>query len=197
MKNTKSNQEGFTLVELLVSMALLSLMAIYSVQALRTLHNMNRVEVDISKQMEVDAVARHLRSEISDARAVFLQSDTPNAKLAFSGMSHSLSFVTAANGEREVGGLYLIIVDVGTDGTLKSSRQMLSAHTSNPIDEVTLLRGVKSVNFAYINANNSSEILQNWTIDNELPDAIRVNVVFENGDLRNWMDLLITIETAG
>jgi prepilin-type N-terminal cleavage/methylation domain-containing protein len=197
MKRFNRNEDGFTLVELLVAMALLSLMAIYAIQTFSTLRSMNRLEADISAQMEVDAVARHLRSEIADARAVFIQGSGPNAKLAFEGTASSLTYVTASNGERETGGLYLVKLSLGSDGVLKSARQLLGSQLSESVEEVILLRGVKAIAFTYIKPGNPPETLENWNIDNQLPAAIGANVTFDTNDLRQWQALLVRVLTAG
>jgi prepilin-type N-terminal cleavage/methylation domain-containing protein len=197
MNHANRNEAGFTLVELLVAMALLSLMAIYAIQAFGTLRSMNRVEADISAQLEVDAVARHLRSEIADARAVFIQGSGPNAKLTFEGTASSLTYVTASNGERETGGLYLVKLSVDANGVLKSARQLLGAQPSEHVEEVILLRGVKAIAFTYIKSGNPPETLENWNVDNQLPAAIGANVTFDINDLRQWQSLLIRILTAG
>ena len=188
-------QDGFTLVELLVSMALLSLMAIYTVQALSMLHNMNRVEADVAARMEVDAVLRHLRSELSDIRAVFLQSDSANGKLAFEGGPGSLTYVAASNGEREVGGLYLVKLSLDGDGTLKSSRRLFSKTPSERVNEVILLRGVKAINFTY-RKPNQAEPQNQWGIENQLPLAIGVKIQFGENDKRHEAQVLIKVETA-
>jgi general secretion pathway protein J len=192
----RPNNEGFTLVELLISLALLSLMAIYAVQAFSALHNLNRVEEGIAAQMEVDALARHLRTEISDARAVFVQDGTPNSKLVFDGQPHTLTFVTASNGERETGGLYQIEISLDESGTLKSKRRLIGQRPSEHIDEIMLLRDLKDITFGYAKVGTSDELSSQWQIKNQLPDVITIGLEFEEKDIRTWQTQIVRLQTV-
>ena len=99
------HDDGFTLVELLVSLALLSLMAIYALNAFSSLRDINRVEDRVDAQMEVEAVARHLRETIADVRPIFVRDSNNAPKLLFRGSPGVLEFVSASNGGLETGGL--------------------------------------------------------------------------------------------
>lgn len=188
--------DGFTLVELLVSMALLSLMAIYAIQAFSTLRNMSRVEADMAAQMEVDAVARHLRGELEETSAVFLPDGSVRPKLLFVGKSTTLTYVATSNGEREVGGPYLVSLALDGDGTLKSRRQLIQTKISEQVNEVILLRGVQSIHFSYRASKNPPQVLPEWNADNRLPIAIEISVAFANQDKRHWPETLIRLQNV-
>ncbi len=188
--------DGFTLVELLVSMALLALMAIYAIQAFSTLRNMSRVEADMAAQMEVDAVARHLRRELEETSAVFLPDGSARPKLLFVGKSTTLIYVATSNGEREVGGHYLVSLALDGDGTLKSRRQLIQAKISEQVNEVVLLRGVQAIHFSYHDHENSQQVLLEWNADNQLPIAIEISVTFANQDKRYWPETLIKLQNV-
>jgi general secretion pathway protein J len=190
------DNEGFTLIELLISLALLSLMAIYAIQAFGAMRNMNRLEAAIEAQMEVDAVAHLLRSELGDARAVFQPSETQNAKLYFSGKSESLTFVSASNGERETGGLYVVTLRLDASGTLTSKRQLLGSKLNDHVNEVVLLRGVSKLNVTYAPSTSPNDTMDSWQTDNQLPIAIGVNIQFQKDDKRHWTDMLVLLQTA-
>jgi general secretion pathway protein J len=196
VKCNAENQDGFTLVELLVSMALLSLMAIYTIQAFSTLRNMNRIEANIAAQMDVDAVVRHLRDEIANTHVVMSEGIGATSKLFFEGNVSNLKFVTTSNGERETGGLYLVQLQVDADGTLISKRQLLGTKSSEHIDEVILLRNVNSIAFSYVTNGNPPSIANQWTANNTLPNAVQINLSFKDGDTRKWSIPTIRIATA-
>lgn len=195
MPRVKAN-EGFTLAELLVSLALLSLMAIYAIQAFNTLRNMNRVEAEMEAQMEVDAVARHIRSELEETNAIFLPDGSSKPKLLFGGKPTALSYVATSNGEREEGGLYLVNLTLNPDGILKSSRQLIQAKISEHVNEVILLRGVQSIQFTYFDNGNLQQTMPEWRVDNQLPTAIEIFVTFRERDNRYWPKTLIRIPSA-
>jgi general secretion pathway protein J len=196
VKCNAENQDGFTLVELLVSMALLSLMAIYTIQAFSTLRNMNRIEANIAAQMDVDAVVRHLHDEIANTHVVMSEGIGATSKLFFEGNVSNLKFVTTSNGERETGGLYLVQLQVDADGTLISKRQLLGTKSSEHIDEVILLRNVNSIAFSYVTNGNPPSIANQWTANNTLPNAVQINLSFKDGDTRKWSIPTIRIATA-
>jgi general secretion pathway protein J len=195
MPHAKAN-DGFTLVELLVSLALLSLMAIYAIQAFSTLRNMNRVEADVAAQMEVDAVAKHLRGELGQISAEFLPDATFALKLLFTGKSSTLTYVAKSNGEREVGGLYLVTLALEKEGTLWSRRQLIQSKISEHANEVVLLRNVKTIQFTFYDNSIPRQPLTDWIADNQLPMAIQINVIFADKDKRNWPQTLVRLQNV-
>jgi prepilin-type N-terminal cleavage/methylation domain-containing protein len=192
-----SNNDGFTLVELLIALALLALMAVYAIQAFNAMRNMNRVAADISAQMEVDSVSRFLRRELSDARAVFQQAGTGNSKLYFNGQPETLSYVTVSNGEREIAGLYYVSVKLDESGTFIAVRQLLAAKPNRQVNSVILLRGVSNLQFTYSGTENNTEPQKQWNTESQLPKAIQVHIEFPKEDLRRWSDILVKLETRG
>jgi prepilin-type N-terminal cleavage/methylation domain-containing protein len=192
-----SNSDGFTLVELLIALALLGLMAVYAIQAFNAMRNMNRVAADISAQMEVDSVARLLRRELSDARAVFQQVGTGNSKLYFNGQPEALSYVTVSNGEREIAGLYYVSLRLDESGTFIAERRLLGAKPNPQVNSVILLRGLSKLQLSYAGAESNPEPQNLWSIENQLPKVVRVHIEFPKEDLRRWNEMLVKLETRG
>ena len=195
MPHIKAN-EGFTLIELLVTLALLSLMAIYAIQAFGTLRTLNRVQVEMAAQIEVDAVARYLRSELQETVAVFQPDGSFSPKLLFVGKPTTLTYVATSNGEREAGGLYIVNLTLDADGNLKSRRQLIQAKISEHVNELVVLRGVQFVQFAYFSNDALSQAMPMWQATNQLPIAIEIIVEFAEQDKRQWPKTLITLQTA-
>jgi general secretion pathway protein J len=195
MPHAKAN-DGFTLVELLVSLALLSVMAMYATQAFSTLRNMSRVEADVAAQMEVDAVAKHLRSELEQISAEFLSDASAVPKLLFAGKPTTLEYVATSNGEREVGGLYLVNLALDKEGTLTSRRQLIQSKISEHVNAIVLLRNVKTIQFSYYDNNIPRQAIAGWTADNQLPIAIEINIVFPDTDKRRWPQTLVRLQNV-
>lgn len=195
MPHTKAN-DGFTLVELLVSLALLSVMAIYAIQAFSTLRNMSRVEAEVAAQMEVDAVAKHLRGELEQTSAEFLPDASAVPKLLFSGKPTKLEYVVTSNGEREVGGLYVVNLTLDKEGTLLSRRQLIQSKISEHVNEVVLLRGVKTVQYTFYDNSIPRQAMAEWTSDNQLPVAIQIDVIFADKDKRSWPQTLVRLQNV-
>lgn len=187
------HDEGFTLVELLVSLALLSLMTIYALNALSSLRDINRIVDRIGSQMEVEAVARHFRETISDVRPVFVMDENNAPRFLFKGSPDTLEFVSASNGERETGGLYLVRYNVDAEGTLLAERQILRDRQSMEINKVVLLRDVAGVSFKYL---DSASAFDTWQQKDSLPSAIEVNMAFNGRNPRKWQPALINLQAG-
>jgi prepilin-type N-terminal cleavage/methylation domain-containing protein len=197
MKQISTNStDGFTLGELLVSLALLSLLAIYEIQAFSTLRQLRRVEADIAAQNEVDLVASYLRHELADIRPYILSENVIAPKLLFEGKQTSMTYVSASNGERETGGLYLVTVSVDADGVLKSRRRIIQSKVNVTANEVVLLRGVEKIQFSYLARGDASKDLTNWNMDNLLPKEILVDITFAKTDERRWPSTLVRLQNS-
>lgn len=189
MTQHRRHDEGFTLVELLVSLALLSLMTIYALNAFTSLRDMNRVVDRIGSQVEVEAVARHFRDAIADARPVFTMDGNNTPQFLFKGARNVLEFVAASNGEREAGGLYLVRYSLDAGGTLVAERRILWDKMTIAANKVVLLRGVKDISFRYWapgGPGNQNESVDSWERKDTLPLAIEVEVSFEDAGSRTW-----------
>jgi prepilin-type N-terminal cleavage/methylation domain-containing protein len=199
MTLSQRHDDGFTLVELLVSLALLSLMTIYALNAFSSLRDINRVADRIGSQMEVEAVARHFRETIADVRPIFVMDENNAPQFLFKGSKDSLEFVSASNGDRETGGLYLVRYSVDAEGTLLAERRLLR---NGPIDEankVILLRGVKDISFRYWASGTldaGGVMLHTPQLNDLLPITIEVNLNFNAEDLRNWPSTFVNLETS-
>lgn len=193
MTPPQRHDEGFTLVEMLVSLALLSLMTIYALNAFASLRDINRVVDRIGSQMEVEVVARHFRETIADVRPVFVMHENNAPRFLFKGSPDTLEFVSAANGERETGGLYLVRYSVNAEGTLLAERRILRDSQSTETSKVVLLRDVAGVSFKYL---TSDDAFDTWQKKDSLPSAIEVNMTFNSSSPRKWQPALISLQTA-
>ena len=189
-RNLDAGAEGFTLVETLVSLSLLALLAVYVLQSFQVMKQMDAMGERIQAQNEVEAATHMLKEEISAARVVFSDVGTPQQKLLFSGAEHSLTYVAASNGSREIGGLYLVHVFLNGDGALAMTRQLIRADNSVPIEAVTLIRGVQSLKFKYFARDDAAETLLSWQEREMLPASIETQVTFTPGDVRHWPETI-------
>lgn len=178
-----NGQSGFSLVEMLVSLALVSLMAIYALSALSSLRNADRVSREIAAQDEVDAVAEMMKEELASAQLHLDTKSLQEPKLMLDGEPHKLSFVTAGDTRREVGGLYLITYWLDEQKRLVATRKILSGDSQYQQD-VTLLQRAGSLTFTY--TDEDGLVKSDWKGRDALPISITVNLTFSDNDHRRW-----------
>lgn len=199
MSAQSHSDEGFTLVELLVTLALLSLMLVYSTSAFSTLREIDRVSADAAAQEEVDAAARYLRAALADARVSFRPDGNGRPQLLFEGRQDRILFVGAEAGEGETGGLYAVSVDVDQEGRLVTYHDLLRATPPKRQTPIVLLSGVMALELAYggePTGDGELEFAESWPFPDRLPLAVRITVRFADGDRRAWPESLVAIKAS-
>jgi general secretion pathway protein J len=186
---------GFTLVEMLVSLALLAVMTVYALSALFSLRVFNRVAERVSIQSEVDASARHLREAIGGMRPVFAMGQDNEPALVFHGRSNSIEFVSASNGTRETGGLYQTRYRVDSNGALISERTIFRDGPVGAPNVVKLIGGVIGMDIKYHGKPHDSAV-DDWTPKDTLPNAVEIMLKFKSEDDRDWTPLIVPVWTA-
>lgn len=191
---TRSGEAGFSLVEMLVSLALLSLMTIYALNALSSLKRFNGVAARLDAQAEVDAAAAYMEEELSGAALRFRYDENRNAALLFEGSPASITFITSADGRRETGGLYMVSYTVDAQQNLVSRRALLQADAQGPAQDVIVLRNVSRIEFSY--AGKDGNFASAWPSKERLPQSVKINVTWPEADDRKWPQLMARIATA-
>jgi general secretion pathway protein J len=194
----RSEEDGFTLAEMLVALAILALMSTYAIMSITTLNQVKRVEQKIDASSEVDAVQRHLQHTIADTRSIFALDAENLARLAFVGKPDTLEIVAPLNDRLERGGLYRL--RYGFD---PGSRQMTLGYAlfrpvpvqSNLASE-PLLTNVENLTFRYYgydSSDESGEWTSAWERTDILPSAIEISARFPEGSGKVWHPLVIRI----
>jgi prepilin-type N-terminal cleavage/methylation domain-containing protein len=212
IEQAESSEDGFTLIELLVAIALLALMATYALNALSYMQNFDRIINRIERQGEVEATARHLRQTLADARAVFGNAEAVSAQIEFEGRADSLELITVLNRDLAAGGLFRLRYGLQPETAASAEqgsvfavwRQLFRPNVSDPDkagqrDATVLMDGVESLRFRYFGSNEPEEEpvwLDTWPKGEILPALISLDVVFPNGDVRRWPQLVIPIQAS-
>lgn len=188
-------EDGFSLIELLVSLAIVSLLAVYGLSAFDTMRDKNRMAERHTARLEVEQVMQHLRDEIGSALVVLENGSGGQPVLVFEGKPQSLMLVTVSNGDRETGGLYRVRYFVNNQRELVCERQMYRPGETLPSYTVVLLRNVEALSFRYLDAEsrNSPEI---WTNQLSLPVAINFEIHFDEQDVRPDVEGQVMVPAA-
>ena len=180
MKRVAALDDGFTLVEMLVTLALLGMMATYAVQSFQTLYRLDELAQKSERRNELASILKLLRSEIASAKPVFSDPGTAGQKLMFQGTETSLSFVAPSNGSTEFGGLYLINLAVNEKHQLMMTRKLLQSSAQMNAEVLVLLNDVRDFHIQYSansplsNAKRQSETTW-WSHDN-LPAGVALEI---------------------
>ncbi len=203
----RRSQKGFTLLELLVAMTLMSMLSVMMYGGLQFGARVWERHSEASgRQSGVLNVQDVLRREISQAATVFYRSRQQTAVL-FSGQQNELIFggpVPEALGE---GGRHVIRLRLerdGEQGRLALAWQPIVAQTrglefgENSETEV-LLEGVSVLRISYFGRENDrspSRWMNQWTNKTELPRLIKIGIAFPPEDPRVWPEFVAAVMTG-
>src|SRR4051794_39239480 len=146
-RQTRMQESGSTLLELLVAVALLALLCSYSFTAIRNLRNFDRANRNIENSSSLEAVTAHLRRTIAAARIAFFTRADSTAGLAFIGEENRIALVTDGESGLELGGLYLVQIGLNNDRQLVAYRRPFRPNMPPATDDdpIVLLDGVAAL----------------------------------------------------
>jgi prepilin-type N-terminal cleavage/methylation domain-containing protein len=176
----KRGTEAFTLVEMLVAMALLSLMAAYAFMAISGMSRAKAIEAQMAMRSDAVAVERHLRQTIGDMRNVFRSDKTGATELSFNGQANSVEFVSPLNDRIAVGGLYALRYASGDEGLTLGFEVFRPNNKSFAYGSHELLLGdVTKVSFRYFGDSQDGKPAvwrSTWVGISALPSIIEVTL---------------------
>lgn len=195
----RRNEAGFTVVELLVALTLLSLLSVLLIGSLR--FGLKAWERAAAHSTGIEAILNAqnlLRRSIGEAYPMFTQSTAAEGRVDFTGGAKSLSFLTispmALGGSRSRFSLSVIEHDEHGDLMLTAMPELAAPDTNTSPQPTLLLSNVSTVELAYFGQrkSDSKPAWHNlWTAETALPLLVRLRVGFPSGDVRIWPDLLI------
>jgi general secretion pathway protein J len=194
------SEAGFTLVELLVAMALLALIAVYLASAFGTGRRVWDMRTRIEDQDAVTTTREFLHRQIEAAWPAMETTSGGALRLKFAGRSDALRFVTHFDGSANWAGLYDLELrrDKGEFIVSGDLSRPGSSSTQARFDR-TLLAGIADIRFAYFGRSEGDAEATwhaEWPAESGLPRLVRVSVAFTQDDQRLWRDLVIAPRLA-
>ena len=195
---------GFTLLELLVALLLLSLIFILLTSGLQFgTRAWNVGQEEPNSTSEVMTVQKLLRRVLSEARPLMIEA-TPTVRrhVFFAGNQNSVRFIAPVPEHLGVGGFYEVALyltdDGGSDNRLEMSWRLFreAESSSGPQGEerrVALLDKVAQIQFAYFGRpqpQGAARWYDDWQDLKSLPDLIRMHVTLSGGE-QVWPDLTV------
>jgi len=195
------NEAGFTLVELLVALALFSLLTTVLFENVRfgltaRLHGSVHAE-----QLERTIVAQdYLRQTIGNIYPMLVADGKLQPQIDFEGTGKSISFLgnaplAAGGGGRMRFRVFMEQERHGTDLVVSGTPELGDGENSPMTVKKALLSDVDRVEFSYFGATASGRNAQwqdTWVQRSDPPALVRVRVGFRSEDVRLWPELVIS-----
>ena len=199
-----NSESGVTLVELLIVIALLAVMASYAVLSFGQIGRLRKIEADIARDAEIDAVVAHFRREIESARFLLLapKEDEP-AGIAFIGEARRLALVTDGDRRLETGGLTVsaYALEASGDSNILSNYRTVfrpdePIASYSGVEPVRILRDLDAITFRFFGQSPEGETLQwssDWQRTDGLPQLIEVTLTFDPEARRRPLSLVAQV----
>ena len=185
---------AFTLVEMLLSLALLSMLSTFMVMGLRFSSQVKSAEARADILSSIDGVQRHLRRTISGAQAFTMGYSEQANQLSFEGTSQALSLTAPLDDRVAIGGLYQLRYEMDGEKNLALIYQLFRfGENAQPARSIVILENIEDVAFRYLSANGWRD---SWSNASLHPDAVEINVTFPAGDQRIWSPLVVSLPLA-
>jgi general secretion pathway protein J len=198
------SQQGFTLLELLISITLLGMILVLLFGGLRLgVRSWDAVQHQVDNLNTVRAVENFLRHEVELTRP-YRWKGAVLQRMAFFGDRSQVNFVTQLPDRIGAGGLYSVRLEIERRGDSKRmiwrhlplSHQMQDFSTLSGAQEMVLvgpeLSGVEDIWLTYYGRESDSATprwTDHWELDGSLPLLIRIQVKFANGT--EWPEFVV------
>lgn len=194
------NEAGFTLVELLVALALFSLLVTLLFDnvrfGLRAWQNGNVNAERFERSMISQDLLRRM---IGNLYPMIVPDAAMQPRVDFDGTKETINFLGNAPAVASGGGRFRFKVFVErrqdqADLVMTSRPELADPSDKSMTAKTLLLAGVDQAEFSYFGEAKSERSLQwndNWTKRSDIPRLVRVRVAFGPGSAAVWPELLI------
>jgi len=197
-------ETGFTLLELLVSMTILSIMMTLLFNGLQLgIRTWDAVSDASQRTQDVYFAQQFIRRHLEEAQPVTLDPANGQQQLVFSGNANSLRFVGLMPNYLGNGGLHLInleIVDQDKGKQLILRYELFQGngwedYSDEEASSVVLLENLEDAEFAFTPAGSSKQTgswKKRWDGSKEFPRLIRFRIRSTGTAPDTWNELLVT-----
>jgi general secretion pathway protein J len=205
IEDDREGEAGFTLVELLVALALFGLLSTLLFGNVRFgLTAWQRGSVH-AEQLDHGVMAQSfLRRMIGEAYPQFVREDATHARVEFDGTRDLLKFLADAPIVMGSGGRFRFALsldrhDGQADLVVNAKPELADPQDRTRSTKNALLTDVDRVEFSYFGIVPSERAAQwhdIWVERADMPELVRLRVAFRAGDTRLWPDLVVAPRIA-
>ncbi len=201
---TNNKLKGFTLIEVLIGLTLLSIMVVLLFTSLKICaDSWEKGERKITNVNEMAVVYNFFQQHLSVARPLWNDSGTEEKIFSFQGGSQTLHFVSAFPASVGRAGLQMFSVTLyedGEEGFINVSLEPFATGMERDeasIEEVTLIKHVKAFKIAYFGADDPASQgvwADDWVGKSTLPHLVKINIELMNGIY--WPEIIIDLKVT-
>ncbi|MFK7974762.1 MAG: prepilin-type N-terminal cleavage/methylation domain-containing protein [Halioglobus sp.] len=197
----KKNSSGFTLLEVLIALTLLSMMMVAVVAAMRTFGNTKATLETVTGRIdEVRLVSEFLRTSLEGTLPVVRvgggalgdQKEGGTGDTFFSGNSHSIVWVAPLVAGASVGGshvMHLKKVDDRLELTWRPYQRNFEDFAEAELVPKVLMESVEAFSVGY-KATHGGDWLEEWGGHQFIPVAVRLNIRAHD---RYWPEIVVRL----
>ena len=198
--------KGFTLIEVLIAMTLLSIMVVLLFSSLKICaDSWEKGESKITDVNEIAVVYNFFQRHLSVAKPLWNDlSDEQEKTFSFQGKAQSLQFISTFPASAGRSGLQLFSLDLQEEDNEQVIKVAITPFF--PVtegeewhkEEVTLIKRVNDFTMAYFGSDDgeSEGSWQEQWLDKEvLPRLVKINIELENGIF--WPEMIIDLKVTG
>ena len=201
------NSKGFTLVELLLAITLMSILLGLTYSGLRAAtRSSERGEELLAAGGELRAAHQFMRRQLNQMLPLpfAVTEGNEEIRVVFEGEANSIRYVAPMPGYLGSGGPQVQLLEVvdGDDGdyVVQFSNALLQGFEEDHLfdrDPVILLEGVASADFEFLGRDEEGEVTgwtNSWDQLDILPVAVRLNLEFSEGLNLRWPELVAGVK---
>lgn len=172
-------QSGFTLLEMLIAISLMTIMLGLLFNASRTLSGQTQHGIEqVQMNDDIRLVTQFVRKLISQTSPIVMNQGKSHPVL-FSGGKHQLGFISTLPAHAGGSSLYWVELMLNGDQLVMNYQPLLSLlKKRDDIQQITLLSSVTVLDFAYadVDKNVTPQWQSDWQKSQQLPPLISVTV---------------------
>lgn len=186
-------EAGFTIIEVIIALTILSLLMLAMITAMRTLGDtQTRIQIVIDRTDEMRMVSQFLRRSIAQAAPVLRRKEGEQEGTYFRGTGNELIWVSPISAGPAIGGLNVARLSVEKKQLMLQLQAFKSPEEEPNWEEVekyTLVSNLENIAIGY-RLDNSKEWKEEWEQGSASPQTVRL-VIEKAG--RFWPELIVDL----
>ena len=201
----RPRSQGFTLIEVLISMSLLSMMMVLLFGSLKICaDSWEKGENKISDVNEFNVVYNFFHQHLSLAQPVWNDFSSEEKSFSFQGKIHALQFVSAMPASAGRSGLQLFSIDLQSDNNDKFIKVTLmpffplAEGAAWHKEEELLISHVNDFTLAYFGSDDGISLASwhdEWLAIKTLPRLLKINITLDNDII--YPEMIIELKIVG